>query len=170
MNQVAVFQKVSFDQFYTKMQELFPLMEDSCIHDAYNNLKLPVRGTAGSAGYDFVTPVDVILAPGETVLIPTGVRALIDDGWVLTLCPRSGLGFKYKMQLDNTLGIIDSDYYFADNEGHIMVKITNDSRDGKTLKLTAGDRFIQGIFLPFGITYNDEAAGKRTGGFGSTGS
>ena len=144
-------------------------MEDSCIHDAYNNLKLPARGTAGSAGYDFVTPVDVILAPGETVLIPTGVRALIDDGWVLTLCPRSGLGFKYKMQLDNTLGIIDSDYYFADNEGHIMAKITNDSHDGKTLKLNAGDRFMQGIFLPFGITYNDEATEKRTGGFGSTG-
>ena len=62
------------------------------------------------------------------------------------------------------------DYYFADNEGHIMAKITNDSRDGKDMKLTAGDRFMQGIFLPFGVTYTDEAEGERTGGFGSTGS
>ena len=145
------------------------MMEESCIRDAYIDLKLPERSTKGSAGYDFVTPVDIYLRPGETALIPTGVRALIDDGWFLGLFPRSGLGFKYRMQLDNTAGVIDGDFYFTESEGHIMAKITNDSRDGKDMKLTAGDRFMQGIFLPFGVTYTDEAEGERTGGFGSTG-
>ena len=144
-------------------------MEEPCIRDAYNALSLPVRSTSGSAGYDFTTPADIVLNPGETVLIPTGIRALIDDGWALMLYPRSGLGFKYRMQLDNSVGIVDSDFYFAENEGHIMAKITNDNRDGKVLKLTAGDRFMQGVFTPFGITYTDETTGKRTGGFGSTG-
>ena len=144
-------------------------MEEPCIRDAYNALSLPVRSTSGSAGYDFTTPADIVLNPGETVLIPTGIRALIDDGWALMLYPRSGLGFKYRMQLDNSVGIVDSDFYFAENEGHIMAKITNDNRDGKVLKLTAGDRFMQGVFTPFGVTYTDETTGKRTGGFGSTG-
>lgn len=144
-------------------------MEEPCIRDAYNALSLPVRSTSGSAGYDFTTPTDIVLNPGETVLIPTGIRALIDDGWALMLYPRSGLGFKYRMQLDNSVGIVDSDFYFAENEGHIMAKITNDNRDGKVLKLTAGDRFMQGVFTPFGVTYTDETTGKRTGGFGSTG-
>lgn len=169
MNKVAVFQKVSYNNFLTEMQKCFPLMEEPCIRDAYNALSLPVRSTSGSAGYDFTTPADIVLNPGETVLIPTGIRALIDDGWALMLYPRSGLGFKYRMQLDNSVGIVDSDFYFAENEGHIMAKITNDNRDGKVLKLTAGDRFMQGVFTPFGATYTDETTGKRTGGFGSTG-
>lgn len=108
LNKVAVFQKVSYHQFLSKMAELFPMMEESCIRDTYNNLSLPARSTKGSAGYDFVTPVDIYLRPGETALIPTGVRALIDDGWFLGLFPRSGLGFKYRMQLDNTAGVIDA--------------------------------------------------------------
>lgn len=90
------------------MQKCFPLMEEPCIRDAYNALKLPVRSTSGSAGYDFTTPADIVLNPGETALIPTGIRALIDDGWVLMMYPRSGLGFKYRMQLDNSVGVIDA--------------------------------------------------------------
>lgn len=169
MNKVGIFQKVSYNQFLTDMKKNFPLIEEDCIHAAYHALHLPVRKTSGSAGYDFETPADIILAPGESATIPTGIRALIDDGWVLTLYPRSSLGFKHRMQLDNTVGVIDADYYFAENEGHIMAKITNDSRNDKILKLIAGDRFMQGIFLPHGITYNDEATDQRTGGIGSTG-
>lgn len=56
----------------------------------------------------------------------------------------------------------------CDNEGHIFVKITNDSRDGKSLVVNAGDKFAQAIFLPYGITYDDAASGIRNGGFGST--
>jgi dUTP pyrophosphatase len=83
--------------------------------------------------------------------------------------PRSGLGFKFRIQLNNTVGIIDSDYYGSDNEGHIFIKITNDSNEGRTLSLKKGDGFAQGVFLPYGVTSDDETAAVRNGGFGSTG-
>ena len=134
----------------------------------YDALKLPVRATAGSAGYDFFSPVTFSLAPGETIKIPTGIRAEIAEGWVLQCYPRSGLGFKYRLQLNNTVGIIDSDYYFSDNEGHIFAKLTNDGKEGKTLTIEAGQGFMQGIFMPFGITEDDAATAVRNGGFGST--
>ena len=100
--------------------------------------------------------------------IPTGIRVRMEEGWVLACFPRSGLGFKYRLQLDNTVGIIDSDYWQSDNEGHIFCKLTNDSKQGKTLELEAGTGFMQGIFLPFGITLDDSVSDRRNGGFGST--
>lgn len=130
---------------------------------------MPVRATVGSAGYDFYSPLDFVLTPGQTIKIPTGIRARIEDGWVLMIFPRSGLGFKFRIQLNNTVGIIDSDYYGSDNEGHIFIKITNDSNEGRTLSLKKGDGFAQGVFLPYGVTSDDEAAALRNGGFGSTG-
>lgn len=130
---------------------------------------MPVRATVGSAGYDFYSPLDFVLTPGQTIKIPTGIRARIEDGWVLMIFPRSGLGFKFRIQLNNTVGIIDSDYYGSDNEGHIFIKITNDSNEGRTLSLKKGDGFAQGVFLPYGVTSDDETAAVRNGGFGSTG-
>ena len=129
---------------------------------------MPARATRGSAGYDFYSPLEFTLEPGKTIKIPTGIRAEMEEGWVLKLYPRSGLGFKYRLQLNNTVGIIDSDYFNSDNEGHIMAKITNDSKENKVLQLKAGDGFMQGIFVQFGITVDDEAEGVRNGGFGST--
>ena len=85
------------------------------------------------------------------------------------LYPRSGLGFKYRLQLNNTVGIIDSDYFHSDNEGHIFAKITNDSNEGKTLSLEKGAGFMQGIFVEYGITVDDDVTASRNGGFGSTG-
>ena len=108
------------------------------------------------------------MAPGECIKIPTGIRAYIEDGWVLKIYPRSGLGFKYRLQLNNTVGIIDSDYYNSDNEGHIFIKITNDSKEGKTVSIKKGEAFAQGIFLEYGITYDDDTEEIRNGGFGST--
>lgn len=131
-------------------------------------IRLPRRATSGSAGYDFFAPAGFELAPGESVLLPTGVRAKMDEGWVLMLYPRSGLGFKYRLQLNNTVGVIDSDYFGAKNEGHIMLKLTNDSREGKTLRAAAGEAVAQGVFVPFGITLDDDANAEREGGFGST--
>ena len=80
--------------------------------------------------------------------------------------PRSGLGFKFRLMLNNTVGVIDSDYYYSDNEGHIHIKLFNGG--SRRLEIAAGEAFAQGIFLPFGITEDDSATAKRNGGFGST--
>ena len=90
------------------------------------------------------------------------------EDWVLKLYPRSGLGFKYRLQLNNTVGIIDSDYYYSDNEGHIFAKITNDSNENRTVNINAGEGFMQGIFIQYGITLDDDVTELRNGGFGST--
>lgn len=166
MKKVAKFEKVSFDNFKAAFESDFPQFTD--IKAIYVDIKLPKRATTGSAGYDFFTPCDITIAPGETVKIPTGIRAWIENGWVLKLYPRSGLGFKFRLQLNNTVGIIDSDYYYSDNEGHIFCRITNDSNEKKTLSLKAGEGFCQGIFVEYGITLDDDTDGIRNGGFGST--
>lgn len=167
MQRIATFEKVSLQQFAADWQKNRGGSEEDA-RKVYDSIVLPHRATAGSAGYDFYTPVSFTLEPGEEILMPTGIRAKMSDGYVLMLFPRSGLGFKYRMQLNNTAGIIDADYYNADNEGHIMCKMTNDTHEGKTLSLEAGKGMVQGIFVPFGITEDDEADGVRTGGFGST--
>lgn len=169
MQRVGEFEKVSFEQFYSAFENEFGTKKAGMYaKNAYNVLELPSRATSGSAGYDFKAPFPFILHQGQTIKIPTGIRVKIEDGWWLGCLPRSGLGFKYRIQLDNTMGVIDSDYYHSDNEGHIFVKITNDSKDGKTLTVNTGDSFIQAVFIPYGITYSDEADGVRNGGMGST--
>lgn len=168
MYRIAKFEKVSFEQFKKDCIDACPQLAEDDIKGIYDAIKLPKRATAGSAGYDFFAPFQIVLQPGCTMKIPTGIRARIDDGWVLKLYPRSGLGFKFRLQLNNTVGIIDSDYYGSDNEGHIQVKLTNDSREGKTVEVEAGTGFSQGIFVEYGITVDDEADEVRNGGFGST--
>ncbi|MCI6583200.1 MAG: deoxyuridine 5'-triphosphate nucleotidohydrolase [Oscillospiraceae bacterium] len=169
MKRIAEFQKVSREQFVRDWTDSFGDCSTEQAEKIYEGIKIPARATSGSAGYDFCTPVGFSLAPGETIKIPTGIRVKIEEGWMLGLYPRSGLGFKYRMQLNNTVGIIDSDYYYSDNEGHIMVKFTNASNTGLTINLNAGDAFSQGIFTEYGITFDDDATGVRNGGFGSTG-
>jgi len=150
------------------MEEHFPNVPSEKINEIHQQLQLPRRATTGSAGYDFYAPIDIWLSPGESRVIPTGIRVSIEDGWVLKCYPRSGLGFKYRMQLNNTVGIIDSDYFNSKNEGHILIKITNASNEGKEIRVQTGDGFIQGIFVEYGIAYDDEVEQIRTGGFGST--
>ncbi len=128
---------------------------------------LPKRATAGSAGYDFVSPVETVIPPGGSALIPTGIRAEMEPGWVLMLFPRSSLGFKTGIRLANSVGIIDSDYAFAKNEGHIMVKLRNPS--GQEVTIGRGERFCQGVFRPYGTAEEDSDFAERSGGFGSTG-
>ncbi len=168
MQKIAKFEKVSFEQFEKDWKKAFPDTADETVREIYDDLKLPQRATKGSAGYDFTAPVRIEMKAGSQILIPTGIRAKIKNEFVLLLFPRSSLGFKYRMQLDNTCGVIDSDYYEAVNEGHIMCKLINDSRDGRTLTVEAGQGMVQGIFVPFGITEDDEADAQRTGGIGST--
>lgn len=168
MHRIAQFMKVSPENFIQAMKDDFPEYTEADLKDMYESLELPRRATRGSAGYDFFAPFAFSLPPGVTIKIPTGVRVQMDEDWVLQLFPRSGLGFKYRLQLNNTVGIIDSDYFYSDNEGHIFVKITNDSNEGKVLDVSAGSGFVQGIFLQYGVTVDDEAEGIRNGGFGST--
>ncbi|MCC8022912.1 MAG: deoxyuridine 5'-triphosphate nucleotidohydrolase [Clostridiales bacterium] len=166
MQRIANFQNVSRARFEQDWRAAFadgrypvPLPEEC---------RLPERATQGSAGYDFFAPMAFTLHPGESIRIPTGVRVEMEPGWMLQLYPRSGLGFKFRLQMDNTVGIVDSDYYNSDNEGHIFAKLTNDGREGRSVSLEAGQAFMQGVFVPYGITWNDAAQGRRTGGFGST--
>lgn len=159
MIKVAKFEKVSENIYLSTRPEG---------KEEYGMIRLPVRATVGSAGYDFFAPYDFSLKAGESTKVPTGIRVKIIDGWALLIYPRSGLGFKYRLQLDNTVGVVDSDYYYSDNEGHIYIKITNDNREGKTLEIKKGEAFAQGIFTPFGITEDDNVNDIRNGGFGST--
>ena len=108
---IAKFHKVSFEQFLEGFMDSFGPIEEEKIKEAYDGVRLPQRATAGSAGYDFYTPVSIVLHPGKTVKIPTGIRVEMEENWVLKCYPRSGLGFKYRLQLNNTVGIIDSDYF-----------------------------------------------------------
>ena len=174
MERIAKFSKVSFDQFVKDYKDTFDgtahELNDEQIRDIYDKIQLPKRATSGSAGYDVLTPVNFSLLQSETIKIPTGIRVEISDGWFCGAFPKSGLGFKYRAQLDNTIGIIDSDYYYSDNEGHVFIKMTNDSKTPKMFVVNQGKSFCQLIFLPYGITIDDNATGIRNGGFGSTNS
>ena len=165
------FEKVSLGQFMKDCRTLESsgslwFSGDDEIEKIYEQIQLPRRGTMRSAGYDFYMPFPASFVSGNPVMIPTGIRALINEGTFLMCVPRSGLGFKYGMRLKNSLGVIDSDYKFAENEGHIMAKIDTDL----PFKLAGGDRFMQGIIIPYFITDDDDPIQReRTGGFGSTG-
>jgi len=168
MESVAKFEIVSFEQY--KMDYIDCFGTEEGVKEAYDNIKIPRRATKGSAGYDIFLPMDLTLNPGKGKKIPTGIRVRIKEGWVLMIMPKSGLGTKFRLQLDNTTGVIDSDYYNATNEGHILIAIRNNHvSDGfKFVDLPAGKAFVQGIFVPFGIVEDDIVASMRTGGFGST--
>lgn len=153
------FEKIS------KVQYLYDNVSDFIFYD---KIKLPKRATKMSAGYDIYSVKDFTLQPGQTIKLPTGIRVKLDSDKFLAIVPRSGLGFKYRTQLDNTIGIIDADYYDSSNEGHIWVKITNDNKKGDTLEIKQGDAICQGIICQYFTTDDDDTTEVRDGGFGST--
>ena len=156
---IAKFTHVSEKQYAEAMAEregFLPLEE----------IPLPKRATAGSAGYDFVSTLEITVPAGGAALIPTGIRAEMEPGWVLMLFPRSSLGFRHALRLSNTVGVIDSDYAFAKNEGHIMVKLRNPLSEPVTIG--RGERFCQGVFLSYGTAEEEQVTAEREGGFGST--
>ena len=166
MNRVAKFEFVSNEEFAKGMNSM---ASDYCGKETER--LLPKRGTNKSAGYDFFAPFDFTLNPGDSIVIPTGVKAWIEDGWFLMIVPRSGSGFKYRVQVYNTTGIIDADYYNnVKNEGHIFIKLINANRENKTWTVNKGDGIAQGIFIPHGITVDDDTNSERVGGLGSTSS
>lgn len=164
------FEKISERQFFADFAEY---LDEECLdtRDAkaiYNMIKLPKRATTGSAGYDIFAPYNITIPPKGTVKVPTGIRVILDSDKFLAIYPRSGLGFKYKMQLWNSVAVIDADYSQSDNEGHIWIKFYNDSPDGKTIAIKQGEAMCQGIIQQFFKTDDDEANGVRNGGWGST--
>ena len=158
---IARFEKVSKEQFSKDAKDLLNLSN----YD-YDAIKIPTRATEGSAGYDFVCPFDLTIKPGEMIKVPTGIRCFIESNYVLQIYPRSSIGIKYQVCLANTVGIIDSDYYNAKNEGHIITALVN--RGDKDFVINKGDRIVQGIFVEYHTADEKEVTTKRTGGFGSS--
>ena len=133
----------------------------------YDELVLPKRSTKNSAGYDFYSLYDITIKPNEIVKIPTGIKVCMNENEFLGIFIRSSLGFKYNIRMCNQVGIIDADYYNnKDNEGHIFVCLQN--HGDKDFVIKKGDRFVQGIFMPFLITDDDSTTSRRIGGIGST--
>ncbi|MDO7206070.1 deoxyuridine 5'-triphosphate nucleotidohydrolase [Paraclostridium bifermentans] len=102
---------------------------------AYEELTLPNRATKFAAGYDIKSTLNFTLEPGEDIVIPTGFKAYMQVGEMIALFPRSGMGFKYQIQLANTVGIGDGDYYNCEsNEGHYFIKLVNRGKNLGKLK------------------------------------
>lgn len=160
------FNFVSEEQFVEDFYSEFPNQYSDAI---YANLKLPQRATAWSSGYDFFSPINFTLLPGEMIKIPTGIQAVMPPSEFLMILPRSGQGFKYFLRLANTAGIIDADYCQAKNEGHIWLKVRQESTD-KKLEIKAGDAIAQGIFIEYKTVGGDslDQGNQRIGGLGST--
>ena len=168
------FEKVPYEVYkdaVLKTTHGIEFKDESSVREEYESIKLPKRGTHGSAGYDFFAPYDFYLrdAPNsdfrDDVVIPTGIRLVTDRDDIALICvPRSGQGFKYGVSLLNTVGVIDSDYQFSDNYGHIMCKM----QSKYDCNVEKGKGFMQGIIVPFIKTDDDHTTEERNGGFGST--
>ena len=169
---VARFEKVSGNTYHRGCCEedimlTIPKLGIIGTDDYLDELVLPHRSTKGSAGYDFFLPYDLTVHAGETVRIPTGVKVQMAEGYVLMMYPRSSLGFKYQMTMDNTVCVVDSDYYNnPGNEGHIFVKMTNHSN--KDCFIPKGQAYCQGVFHRYYIADDDDTVAERVGGYGST--
>jgi len=181
-DKIAYFQKVNIDQYIEDCSSLRPGVSILKFTEEHDKIKIPSRATFGSVGYDFYLPFDIDLFPGESIVIPTGICCEMEEGYSLDIYPKSGLGFKNFTTIANTIGIIDADYYYSGNGGHIMVKLINKGFNVDTMKVSEnnfmvenlirkqGESFVQGIFHEcFGATNDDPSKMKiRDGGFDST--
>lgn len=167
MRKIAVFRKVSEEQFVGDCLNAFGDDNILDIRKKYKEINLPKRSTRFSAGHDICTPFDVKLYPGEKLMIPTGIRCEMSEEYVMLIFPRSSLGIKKGMTISNTVPVVDADYFFADNEGHIFISIKNNGND--VLELRSGEKIVQAVFVPFGVADEEEITTERTGGIGSTG-
>ena len=133
------------------------------------NAVKPRRGTKHSAGYDFISPVEIVIPAHKMAKIPSGVKAAMNEDEILSIYPRSSIGFKTGIRLANTVGIVDSDYYNNNNnEGHIFIKFYNPTDEDYLIHI--GDKIAQGIFTKYLIVDDEEEIlTERVGGLGSTG-
>ena len=166
------FERVKFEAFKNDMMSYRPMNYlGGEIDKAYDGIKLPVRKTMYSCGYDVRTPIDIVLAPHCSIVIPTGIKAVmsVDEmkTWCLKLYARSGVGIKDKVVITNGTGLIDGDFQFSDNDGDMLIALTNMSDEIRKYK--AGERVCQAVFEIYGVTSDDNASGERTSGVGSTG-
>ena len=159
------FEKVSFEQFEKDYIALYG--ESPAIRDIYDRIKLPERSTSGAAGYDFFSHSRYCVLGQNTCHILTGIRVKMPKNVVFLILPRSSIGIKKGVGLANTIGVIDSDYYYADNEGHIHIVLRNYGPNNAHIDI--GDKFAQGMFVPYYLADGDETQTVRTGGLGSTG-
>ena len=152
------FEKISEEQFKKDFADF---------DTKYSEIILPVRKTMYSAGYDFYLPFDIMLESNQIIRIPTGIKVQMNEDEFFGIYVRGSIGFKYNIRMCNQVGIVDADYYNNnDNEGHIFIKLQNESE--KNVSLKKGDRIVQGIFQKYYIVDDDDAEEKRKGGFGST--
>lgn len=159
------FEKVSYEEWKKRRPDWITPVDWEL---SYLSIKLPKRATEESAGYDILAPFEFSLAPQEVVLIPTGLKASIGKRKAMLALPKSGLGFKFFVRLANTIGLIDSDYYNnIKNEGHIMIKMRNESL-GQVMQINHGEAFCQVVVIKYEVTVDDKAQGVRVGGIGST--
>ncbi len=153
------FERISFKQF----------KKDVCdSRELYDKIELPSRSTRNSAGYDIRSIENVIIKPGESKAIKTGVKVSMNSDEVLYIFDRSSLGFKYDICLSNSVGVIDSDFYNnPDNEGHFQVKLINHGKND--FEVHIGDRIAQGVFMKYLVVDDEkEIESTRKGGIGST--
>lgn len=162
------FEKISFEQ-WAKDTSFINIPYDTLLRQ-YHNIQLPNQGTENSMGLDFYMPYEVKVLAHNKIKISTGVRWICDeenDGrYGMLIVPRSSTGIKLGLRLLNTIGIIDADYYLADNEGHIMLFMENTTDED--IVLQAGQRIVQGLIVSYVIPKNMSSNKTRHGGFGST--
>ena len=129
---------------------------------------LPSRQTARSAGYDIYLPETVTIPAHGQKMVPTGVKAYMQDNEYLGIHIRSSMAVKRHLRLVNNEGIVDADYYNnPDNEGEIFAQVMNITK--MPVEIHKGDRICQAIFHKYLLADDDEPGGQRQGGFGSTG-
>lgn len=131
------------------------------------NVELPKRKTKKSAGYDFFAIENFTLYPNKLCIVPTGVKAYMEDDEVLYLHIRSSVAFKRGVRMLNSIGVIDADFVDnPDNEGEISLGLLSHNDD--IVHIQKGERIAQGVFHKFLITDDDNAEDQRVGGIGST--
>lgn len=151
---VATFEKVSFETFKRDMTEhLGSIVEgkDDIIQHMYDTIKIPERISSDSAGYKFYAPFSFMPQTGNGIIIPTGIKCKIEPGWILQIFPPNQRGFKYGIELYNTIKVYDS----TNEDNHIILKLTTKTNENKEV-IDKGTVFCQGIFLPYGLATNDQ--------------
>lgn len=166
------FAKVDFESFESDVKKFYSdHIDQETLRKAWGEIQLPERKTQYSCGYDVRTPINIVLAPHTSVIVPTGIRTIFSEDemrtWCLKLYARSSIGIKDKVIVTNSVGLVDADYYLAENSGDMLLALTNIGNEIRKYK--AGDRICQAVFEIYGLTSDDKAVGVRTNGVGSTG-